>query len=104
MALKNTLDIDDEDQTILIDLLNQYLPNTEIWLYGSRIKGTSRHNSDLDMVVFTEDNQAMAVFYLKEAFDESDLPFRVDLFTWNNVPKSFHENIKAQHIVLIEKL
>jgi len=103
MALKNTLAIDDEDQIILIELLNQYLPNTEIWLYGSRIKGTSRHNSDLDMVVFTDDNQTMAVFDLKEAFDESDLPFRVDLFTWDDLPESFYENIKSQHIVLIRK-
>jgi type I restriction enzyme S subunit len=101
MALKNTLDIDNEDQIILIELLNQYLPNTEVWLYGSRIKSTSRHNSDLDMVVFTDDNQTMAVFDLKEAFDESDLPFRVDLFTWDDLPESFHENIKREHFVLI---
>ena len=98
-SINNILDIEPEDQKILLELLNQYLPTTEVWLYGSRIKGTARPYSDLDMVVFTQNNQQMFVFDLKEAFEDSDLPFRVDLFTWDDVPESFHKNIKAEHII-----
>ena len=99
MAVKNTIDISDEDQKILASLLEQYLPNTEVWLYGSRIKGTARPSSDLDMVIFTQDEQQTQFFDLREAFEESDLPFCVDLFTWDDVPESFHNNIKAEHII-----
>ncbi|MBW2709982.1 MAG: nucleotidyltransferase domain-containing protein, partial [Deltaproteobacteria bacterium] len=63
-------------------LLQRYLPGTEVWAYGSRVKFTSKPSSDLDMVAFASKKQSMNVSDLKEAFEESDLPFRVDLFVW----------------------
>ena len=100
MAVTKTLLMDNEDQMLLIEILNDIMPNNEVWLYGSRIKGTARPNSDLDMIVFATSQQSLEIEDLKEAFDESDLPFRVDLFTWEELPKSFHNNIKADHFVL----
>ncbi|NOQ77584.1 MAG: nucleotidyltransferase domain-containing protein [Methylococcaceae bacterium] len=80
--------------------LKQYLPNTEVWAYGSRVKGTASSYSDLDLVAFTCSSQQSAVFDLKEAFEESDLPFRVDLFSWGEIPKQFQENIKRDKVLL----
>jgi len=70
-------------------LLNRYLPGTPVWVYGSRISGKSRPQSDLDMVVFTRPEQSLPVSELREALDESDLPFRVDLFVWDEIPEKF---------------
>ena len=52
------------------------------------------------MVVFAEQDQRDQVSNLKEAFEESHLPFRVDLFIWDEVPERFHKNIKNNHVVL----
>ena len=92
-----------EQQEIISTLLEQHVPKVEVWAYGSRVKGTARPNSDLDVVVFTAAEQWLAVSNLREAFDNSDLPFRVDLFVWDEVPQQFHKNMKANHVVLQEK-
>ena len=54
------------------------------------------------MVVFATPEQHRKVSDLREAFDESNLPFRVDLFVWDAVPKQFHKQIEADHVVLVE--
>jgi type I restriction enzyme S subunit len=100
MGIDTSIDISADQKIIILDLLNRYLPNTMVWVYGSRIKGTARPSSDLDMVTFTTTDQRTSVEDLKEAFEESDLPFRVDLFTWDEVPAQFHKNIKEVYVVI----
>ena len=55
------------------------------------------------MVVFTTPEQSSQVFALGEAFEESNLPFRVDLFVWNDVPERFRKHIKQDYVVLMKK-
>ena len=81
-------------------LLNRCLPNTEIWAYGSRVSFTAEPSSDLDMVAFASKEQNQAVANLREAFEESCLPFRVDLFVWDELPKEFHKNIEKASVVI----
>lgn len=102
MGVDQAIDITPEQRAIIIALLNKHLPRTTAWVYGSRANWTSRPESDLDLVVFLAPKQAHAVSNLREAFEESDLPFKVDLFVWDEVPKAFHEAIKRDHVVLTE--
>ena len=86
----------------VLALLNRHLPDTVAWVYGSRVKGTSRPTSDLDLVVFARPEQSDQVAELREAFGESNLPFPVDLFVWDETPESFRKHIEAVRVVLIE--
>ena len=86
-------------QTIL-DLLERHLPGTEVWAYGSRVKWTSRPQSDLDLVAFATQEQRRQIGNLREAFEESNLPFRVDLFVWDSVPEEFRTEIREEHVGL----
>ena len=52
------------------------------------------------MVVFSKPEQLRQVADLREAFKESDLPFRVDLFVWDDVPANFRSVIEEDHVVL----
>ena len=65
-----------------------------------RAKWTSRPQSDLDLVVFATPEQNGQVGELREAFEESNLPFRVDLFVWAAVPEQFRKHIKRDHVVV----
>lgn len=96
-----TLDITPDQHKILLDLLNDYLPDVTVWAYGSRTKGTARPQSDLDLAVFAAAEHKRAVAALKEALEESQLPFRVDLFVWDEIPTQFRENIQQAHMVLV---
>ena len=100
MGVDRTIDITAGQRKTILTLLERHLPGTAAWVYGSRAKWTSRPQSDLDLVVFTTPEQSRGVGNLREAFEESDLPFRVDLFVWDEVPERFREPIEAEHAVL----
>ncbi len=100
MGVDEAIDITATERKTVLDLLDRHLPNTTAWVYGSRVKWTSRPQSDLDLVVFPTPTQLGRVGDLREAFEESDLPFRVDLFVWNDVPASFRTRIEAEHVPL----
>ena len=103
MGIDRPIDITSDQRKTLLTLLERYLPNTEAWVYGSRVKWTSRPQSDLDLVVFAAPEQARRVSDLREAFEESNLPFRVDLFVWDSVPEQFRKQIETEHVVLVTR-
>ena len=101
MGLDGVIDITAKQRQTVLALLARHLPSTTAWVYGSRAKWTSRPQSDLDMVVFATPEQAGRVSNLREAFEESNLPFRVDLFVWDAVPDQFRKEIEREHVVLL---
>ena len=103
MGIEPAIDITAGQRKTVLSLLEKHLPNTTAWVYGSRAKWTARPQSDLDMVVFATPEQNSRVFDLREAFEESNLPFRVDLFVWDDVPERFRKRIEAEYVVLVER-
>ena len=100
MGIDRTIDITAGQRKTILALLERHLPGTEAWVYGSRAKWTSRPQSDLDLVVFATPEQRRGLGNLREAFEESDLPFRVDLFVWDEVAETFRKQIEMEHTVL----
>jgi len=95
MGVGAGIDIGLRDREILFSLLARHLPRTTVWVYGSRVAGGSMPWSDLDMVVFSGAEQKHRISALKEAFEESNLSFRVDLLEWDSLPDSFKANIAS---------
>ncbi len=98
--MNDAIDITAPQRKTILSVLSRFLPDAEVWVYGSRANWSSRPGSDLDMVVFSTPEQPRRVSDLKDAFEESSLPFRVDLFVWDEIPDSFKANIQAEHVVL----
>lgn len=96
------LDLTTHDQKTVVTLLKAFLPDTTIWAFGSRMKFTSKPESDLDLVAFIGPEQQSQLAELKDAFAESDLPFKVDILDWNIIPDSFKENIEKDYVKLID--
>ena len=97
------LDVTAAERRTVLALLKRHLPNTTVWAYGSRVKWTSRPESDLDLVAFARPEQGARVAELREAFDESDLPFSVDLFVWDEMSEGFRKHVEAEYLVLAER-
>lgn len=88
-----------EQRQALLALLHRFIPGVDVWAYGSRVKGTARPNSDLDLVVFTSPAQRSLVAELKDELAESSaIPFIVDLHVWDEVPERFREIIREEYV------
>ena len=101
MGVDSAIDITTEQRETILALLEEHLPDTAAWVYGSRVMWTSRPQSDLDLVVFATPEQKNRVGDFRKAFEESTLPFRVDLFVWETIPESFRKSIQKDHVVLV---
>ena len=102
MGVERSIDITAEQRETILALLRRHLPGTAAWVYGSRAKWTSRPQSDLDLVVLAAPDQRVRVGALRDALEESDLPFRVDLFVWDEITEQFKHQIEREHTILVE--
>lgn len=88
------IDLPEADLTTVRNLLAQHLPGCSAYVFGSRVRGTARRYSDLDLALESEapipENQLEA---LREAFSESDLPILADLVDLRTVSASFRTRI-----------
>ncbi|MCY4520622.1 MAG: restriction endonuclease subunit S [Caldilineaceae bacterium] len=98
MGVAPVIDIAVEEHKMIVELLTRYLPGTVAWAFGSRTKSSGTPRSDLDLVVFATPEQQQQVNGLRDAFEESNLPFRVDLSVWDDVSDAFRNHIEAEHV------
>ena len=85
--------------TVIKKILAAYIPQTEVWVYGSRIKNTSHSGSDLDLVIISTVSQK-ELSLVRNAFSESQLPILVDLLEWETLPDNFKADIQSSHAVI----
>ena len=82
-------------------ILAEHVPACEVRAFGSRVTCSAKDYSDLDLAVVgvtALDRSTLA--RLKEAFEESDLPIRVDVLDWQGISESFQEVIARDYAVL----
>jgi len=98
-----TLDLPAADLQILLRLLEQHVPEAEIWAYGSRISGRAHAGSDLDLVLRNParlDQPLERLYAVRDALSESDLPILVDVLDWARLPEAIRREIEQSHVVL----
>lgn len=84
-------------------VLDAHLPaGVIVHVFGSRARGPAKPWSDLDLVLEGEGPVPLAVLaQLAEAFDESDLPWKVDLVDRKTVSPEFAAIIDAGKVPLV---
>ncbi|HLC07121.1 MAG TPA: nucleotidyltransferase domain-containing protein [Candidatus Babeliales bacterium] len=70
------------------------------YAFGSRARGNPKPLSDLDLCFF-DHIPSNVLSRLDEDFEESDLPYKVDIVDWNKCSDTFRAIIKKD-LVLIE--
>ncbi|MCP2041710.1 putative nucleotidyltransferase [Neisseria sp. HSC-16F19] len=96
------LDMAPEALHIVRQILQQHIPQYEVRAFGSRVKGSAKPYSDLDLAVMTTDRPLSLQEHadLTEAFSASDLPWKVDLVDWQLLDEAFRQVIAERYIVL----
>ena len=85
------LQLEEKHWNIIQQILSKY--PYEFYAYGSRVKGTARKFSDLD-ICFQEEIPLSVISRLREEFTESNLPFEVELVNWKHMRPIFKELVK----------
>jgi predicted nucleotidyltransferase len=90
----------------VLNILGTHVPEYEVWAFGSRVHGRNlKPFSDLDLIIIsTEPIDSLQLLDLKDAFIESDLPFKVDLLDWATVKDGFRRIIEQDHVVVKKAL
>lgn len=95
------VDLAPHDRAEVARILQAQVPELEVWAFGSRVKGTAKPYSDLDLALITAHPLSLERSgALREAFDESDLPIRVDLVDWATTSASFRKIIEQNKVVI----
>ena len=82
-------------------ILAEHVPECEVRAFGSRATWTAKDYSDLDLAVVGEGPLDWRTLdRLKEAFEESDLPMRVDVLDWHGISDSFRKVVERDYVVL----
>ena len=91
------IDVSPPDLEIIKKILRKNVPKSEVRAFGSRVEGPAKDYSDLDIAIVGQEKLSDKIFYaLKEDFEESDLPFRVDVLDWHRISEEFKKVIEKQ--------
>lgn len=89
------LDLAQEHLAEVCRILRLHVPGRTVRAFGSRVQGTAKPFSDLDLAIMGDtplDFRQLAA--LKDAFADSDLPFRVDVVDWATTGEAFRRIIE----------
>jgi len=94
------IDISPEQLAIVQGVLKAHLPKgTLAWAFGSRVTWTAKPFSDLDIALEGTAPLAPDVLIdLEEAFEASDLPWKVDVIDLNAVSPEFRTIVERQRV------
>jgi predicted nucleotidyltransferase len=95
------IDVGPTDMRLVLDLLRKHVPKRRVVVFGSRVTGRAKPFSDLDLAILGEGPiESHVLSALAEDFDESSLPFRVDIVDWSTTAPSFREIISRDAVTL----
>lgn len=86
---------------IIKQILRKYLYDEEIRVFGSRISIKAKRYSDLDLVIVGKKKiNPKILLKIKEDFEESDIPFRIDILDWHTISDNFRKIINKNYKII----
>ncbi len=99
--MSGSVDLNPHYLETVMRILAEHVPECEVRVFGSRATWTAKDYSDLDMAIVGEgplDRRTLG--RLKEAFEESNVPMRVDVLDWHDISESFQRIIDRSYVVV----
>ena len=100
--MTSSIDISAGHLDTVRSVLRTHLPHgVEVWVFGSRARGAAKRSSDLDLAFegpVKLDREILAA--IENAFEDSDLPYTVDLVDLKAIGGVFEQVVLAQRVPL----
>ncbi len=98
------IDISAADLKMVCEILSRIIPDkTKVWVFGSRVKGTAKKFSDLDLALESADGSKIdqtIIYELRSDFEDSDLPWMVDVLDLNSIDVGFRKVVDQDKVLL----
>ena len=95
--------VNEKEQKIVESILSKYCDEYSFYYYGSRAKGNFQKSSDLDILIKGHKEMPIEIFgQLRREFDESWLPFIVDLHDFHRMSEWFYQLIEPSLVNVFE--
>ena len=100
--MANPVDIRPDHLEMVQGILREYLPvGVKVWVFGSRANWTTKDSSDLDLALEGENALSYKLLgVLKDAFEDSSLPYTVDVVDFHRISGSFRPIVESQRVPL----
>jgi len=76
------------------------LKGLKVYIFGSRASGKNHPFSDVDILVEGDfdDDVDSEIFRIKEQFEESNFPIKIDLVKSSDLAKSYQESVMSERV------
>jgi predicted nucleotidyltransferase len=82
-------------------ILGKYIPTCEVGAFGARVRTGAKPFSDIDLAIISPAGLPIRqLALLSSAFEESDLPVKVDVIEWHSLNPEFRKRISEDHQVV----
>ena len=100
--MSSPVDIRPDHLEIVQGILREHLPvDVKVWVFGSRANWTTKDSSDLDIALEGESRLSHKLLgALNDAFENSALPYTVDVVDLNRIGDSFRKIVESQKVPL----
>jgi type I restriction enzyme S subunit len=96
------INLEDKYLASLKNILKNGLGKTkcEVLLFGSRASGKNNKTSDIDIVVKSQEPITALISYIKELFEESNIPYKVDVLEYHRTGETLRKNIDKEGVLV----
>ena len=100
--MTSPVDIRPDHLEIMQGILREHLPmGVKVWVFGSRANWNTKDSSDLDLALEGKGSLSHKLLgALKGAFEESSLPYTVDVVDLHRISDSFRQIVESQRTPL----
>ena len=89
-----------EYQKKIIAILSALFPNTKIYLFGSRARGTNQEFSDIDIALDAGTKLRRAdVGEARDMLSESNIPYKIDIVDFQDISEEMRKFILQEGIL-----
>jgi type I restriction enzyme S subunit len=93
------IDLNANHLAIVVSILKTHLPGERVLVFGSRAAGCAKPFSDLDLAIdMSAPLPVLRLANLRDAFEASALPFKVDLVELISAAPAFAARIREQGV------
>ncbi len=100
--MTSPVDLRPDHLEIVQGILRKHLPTgVRVWVFGSRANWTTKDSSDLDLALEGQSKLSRKLLgSMKDAFEDSALPYTVDVVDMNRIEGNFRQIVELQRTPL----